>query len=727
MSDQPSPAGFAAPKPGRRPLIAALIAFLLAGAAAVGVVRQSEQYRLQEQRTYLTNLAGKHADAIQSSMQRDLSSTYALAALVRQGNGSIAKFDAIASEFLLYYPGAASLQLAPGGIVQHIVPLAGNEKAIGHNLLQDPTRNKEAFLARDTGHLTLAGPFQLKQGGLGAVGRLPVFLDDSQGKPSFWGFTVVLIRYPQALEGARLEQLTQQGFGYELWRTHPDSGKKQSIAASSAVALIDPVALPLSMPNGEWTLSVAPIKGWDDPLGLTLKSALGLLFSLLLGYLAKLLFKSREHERHLGALVQQRTAEIRATQAKLQVTFDAIPDLIWLNDAQGVYLDCNPMFERFFSVKKAAILGKTAYDIVAPEQVDSFREHDRQAIASGQPTVNEEWLTFAAVGRRDLFEIIRTPILDDDGQLVGLLGIAHDITERNRTQDEILSLNASLEERVQQRTEELQETQNQLLQSEKMASIGQLAAGVAHEINNPIGFVYSNLGSLEKYVQDAFSMIDSYEQAESAIADSAVRTRLQAAREKLDLAFLKEDLRALMAESKEGITRVKNIVQNLKDFSHVDTGDEWHYANLHAGINSTLNIVNNEIKYKAEVIKEYGDLPEVECLAAQLNQVFMNLLVNAAHAIEERGTITVRTGQQGQDVWVEIADSGKGIPSENLKKIFDPFFTTKPIGKGTGLGLSLSYGILQKHHGRIEVQSELGKGTTFRVWLPVRQPQQDNG
>ena len=276
-------------------------------------------------------------------------------------------------------------------------------------------------------------------------------------------------------------------------------------------------------------------------------------------------------------------------------------------------------------------------------------------------------------------------------------------------------------EELQRANQQLEAAHNQLLQSERMASIGQLAAGVAHEINNPIGYVYSNLGTLEKYVQDVFSMIDSYEQAEGAITDGTVRARLQTAREKLDLGFLKEDLSALMAESKDGITRVKQIVQNLKDFSHVDAADEWHYANLHDGINSTLNIVNNEIKYKAEVVNQYGDIPEVECLPSQLNQVFMNLLVNAVHAIEERGTITVRSGKEGKEVWVEIADTGKGIPPENLTKIFDPFFTTKPIGQGTGLGLSLSYGIIQKHHGRIEVQSEPGKGTAFRVWLPERQ------
>ncbi|MCX7192757.1 MAG: ATP-binding protein [Proteobacteria bacterium] len=295
--------------------------------------------------------------------------------------------------------------------------------------------------------------------------------------------------------------------------------------------------------------------------------------------------------------------------------------------------------------------------------------------------------------------------------------LRNELAERQRTE---LALKKEKEEQ-RYLIGQLEEAQSHLLQSEKMASIGQLAAGVAHEINNPIGYVYSNLAMLEKYVHDSFAMLDQYELAEGVITDVDVRTHLKNTRDRLDIAFIKQDLSALMTESKEGITRVKTIVQNLKDFSHVDILDEWQLVNLHSGIESTLNIVNNEIKYKAEVVREYGDLPFVECLSSQINQVFMNLLVNAAHAIEERGTISIRTGQQGDEVWVEIADTGSGIAPEHLKKIFDPFFTTKPIGKGTGLGLSLSYGIIQKHHGRIDVNSIVGKGTTFRVWLPIRQ------
>ncbi len=277
-------------------------------------------------------------------------------------------------------------------------------------------------------------------------------------------------------------------------------------------------------------------------------------------------------------------------------------------------------------------------------------------------------------------------------------------------------------EALQREIDERKQLESQLVQSEKLASLGQLAAGVAHEINNPIGFISSNLGTLDGYFKQLQDMLDAYREAENAIGSNEVIEQLGQVRERVELDFLREDIPLLIKESKEGIGRVGQIVKDLKEFSRVDPNQEWQWANLQQGIESTLNIVANELKYKADVVKEFQKLPDIECLPSQINQVIMNLIVNASQAIgPERGTITLRTGLEGETVSIEIVDTGIGIEPDNLQKIFDPFYTTKPVGQGTGLGLSLSYGIVKKHRGDISVRSEVGVGSTFRVELPVRQ------
>jgi two-component system, NtrC family, sensor kinase len=278
-------------------------------------------------------------------------------------------------------------------------------------------------------------------------------------------------------------------------------------------------------------------------------------------------------------------------------------------------------------------------------------------------------------------------------------------------------------ETLQGEIAERKHRESQLVQSEKLASIGQLAAGVAHEINNPIGFVCSNFGALQGYLDNLFELLGAYERAAAQLQSPETATRLARLREDLQFDYLKEDVPGLMRESRDGIERVRAIVQDLREFSQVDSAHTWQIAHLHAGIDSTLNIVASEVRAVADVVKAYGELPAIECQAAQVNQVVLNLVVNAAHAMGPgRGRITLTTGTEGDSVWLEVADTGSGIPPENLSRLFDPFFTTKPVGKGTGLGLSLSYGIVQRHHGRIEVDSQVGEGTRFRVVLPVRQP-----
>ncbi|MEK7738190.1 MAG: ATP-binding protein [Pseudomonadota bacterium] len=206
----------------------------------------------------------------------------------------------------------------------------------------------------------------------------------------------------------------------------------------------------------------------------------------------------------------------------------------------------------------------------------------------------------------------------------------------------------------------------------------------------------------------------------SGLSDTSLEA-LVSAKRGADLDFLREDVVALLAESRDGLNRVRKIVNDLKDFSHV--GEVvWQEADLNAGLESTLNVVWSELKYKAEMIKDYGELPRVRCVPAQINQVLMNLLVNAAQAIEVRGTITLSSRAEGDRVWIEIADTGKGMSPEIQKRIFEPFFTTKPVGQGTGLGLSVSYDIINKHGGHFDLSSTLGKGSSFRFWLPVAGP-----
>jgi len=410
-----------------------------------------------------------------------------------------------------------------------------------------------------------------------------------------------------------------------------------------------------------------------------------------------------------------------------------------------------PFYEKARPVMADFVVSGVGEELVDAYYKDKFRR------SASIPDAYEAEDFFRQLGESGRWlSVSAAPLRNEQGVVVGAIQVMQDITRQklaelslyqtqlhleqlvaNRT-DQLARANALLEEDVKQRevvetqllvrnaelTElnaRLSTAQAQLVQSEKLASIGQLAAGVAHEINNPIGYIFSNFNSLSTYLERLFAMLAAYEAAEAKVADRQVADGLAAMRKKVELDFLKEDIPVLMSESQEGIVRVRKIVQDLKDFSRVQDDSDWQWADLHQGIDATLNIVNNEVKYKADIVKQYGDLPEVECLPSEINQVVMNIVVNAAHSIgPARGAITIRTKAVGDRAVLEISDNGSGIAKENLARIFDPFFTTKPVGKGTGLGLSLSYGIIQKHRGQIEVESELGKGTTFRISLPIR-------
>ncbi len=420
-------------------------------------------------------------------------------------------------------------------------------------------------------------------------------------------------------------------------------------------------------------------------------------------------------------MTEQKRAEKMALESeqKFRTIFDSTADAMMLLDETG-FIDCNQATLKIFGYdSRAEFCSKHPADLSPPTQADGQDSLDKAnemiATAMEQGKNFFEWTHHRTNGENFPAEVLLTS-MQLEGKTV-LEAVVRDITERKQAEQLLQQQYQDLE----QANKELNDAQDQLLQSEKMASIGQLAAGVAHEINNPVGYVSSNINALKGYIRELLELFNHYESLESALPDNEAKQALLEFKQKLDIDFLKDDLDDLIKESLEGVDRVKKIVQDLKDFSHVDEAT-WEVADLHQGLDSTLNIVQNELKYKAEVIKEYGDIPNINCLPSQLNQIFMNLLVNAGHAIKDKGKIIIRSGCVGDNqVWIEIEDTGSGIDPENLKHIFEPFYTTKEVGKGTGLGLSLTYGIIKKHHGNIQVQSEVGKGTCFHITLPVQQ------
>ncbi|NMG76508.1 bifunctional diguanylate cyclase/phosphodiesterase [Aromatoleum diolicum] len=416
-----------------RPRVIGLAAFLLAAVTAAVLILQSEREARHVRRSEVADLIGDKAHEVENAVHHGLTATYALAALVRQGRGAVPDFEAVATEMLRYYPGADSLQLAPGGIIRRVVPVAENAKAIGHDLLADPARTKEAFLARDTGKLTLAGPFTLMQGGIGAVGRLPVFIDDENGHAQFWGFTTVLIRFPEVLSKAQLPQLVKRGFHYELWRIHPDTGLKQIIAASSQQPLVDAVDRTLGMPNGTWTLSVAPIDGWTHKSDLVLKLLLGLAFSSLLGWLAKQMAELRLHRRRLQVLVDERTAELAAREAKLAALIGSLPDLLFVMDESGRITELHSPDPSLLVAPAEHFLGRSYEESFPAEVAGDIRSGLIAIERDGQRREIEYSLDLPGGQRR--FSASMSQLSRLDGGPAGFIALVRDVSERKLAEE----------------------------------------------------------------------------------------------------------------------------------------------------------------------------------------------------------------------------------------------------------------------------------------------------
>jgi len=444
-----------------------------------------------------------------------------------------------------------------------------------------------------------------------------------------------------------------------------------------------------------------------------------------------------DQDRLVGILTQ--TDIFRAAQMRLQAEeekglelLDSSRASVYMLDAEGRTIYMNPAFMELLE------LDEPAEFIDQPFMPDRFwfnplgRTSFMARFSHGNVQMDELRLK-TAKGNPLYVSVVSTFLRDVHGRISGTHGTFQDITAKTLAEQS----STLAYQRLERANRELKQMQSQVLQNEKLASIGQLAAGVAHELNTPVGFVSGNFEALQKYVHCLRRFVVQYDKLAAMIdqpGDPEVRAQLaqiQGIRETMKIDFILEDIQSLFDESREGIERVTTIVRNLRDFSRSDAGDKWDDYNLNAGIEATLIVARNEIKYDADVVRDLGEVPAIPCHAGQINQVLLNVLVNAAQAIrsqgrpeKEKGTITVRTYATDEHVVCQISDNGPGIAPENMQRMFEPFFTTKPAGKGTGLGLSVSHDIVvNKHEGQLLVESSPGQGTTFTIKLPkTRQP-----
>lgn len=397
---------------------------------------------------------------------------------------------------------------------------------------------------------------------------------------------------------------------------------------------------------------------------------------------------------------------------------EAIPVPFGIVDGNGVVRAWNSRMGKLTGFAADAVSGRPLADLGASfaGAVDAVTEGRRSV---SLPLAMARDPDASGVGRA--LSIKLKPLFNGDGALDRIVLLASCEGDVFHGYDDIFNFIQSLSRDdllYDQAAERIEERQQKIMQSEKLAGIGHLAAGVAHEINNPVGYIYSNLNAMKDYVSDVVTLIDGLETIRGmAEGNGRLQEYVDNLKRHADLDFLKGDLVNVVSESLDGVERVKQIVKSLKDFSHIDDNEFTRY-DVVEGLEATLKVANNEIKYKADVQREYGSTEVIECLPSQINQVILNLLVNAAQAMRERGTITLRTGSDGKGVWFEVEDTGCGIEDKDVKRLFEPFYTTKPVGQGTGLGLSLSYSIVRKHGGDISVRSRPGTGTCFRVWLP---------
>jgi PAS domain S-box-containing protein len=465
----------------------------------------------------------------------------------------------------------------------------------------------------------------------------------------------------------------------------------------------------------------------DAVLGMTMV-ILGnvLFFVLLIGFTSGLL-------RRADSRRQSSEGKLSKERNLLRSLIDNVPDSIFIKDATGRYITCNLAHARFAGLTgPEEIAGKTVFDLHPPDIAKIYSGNDRAVMDGGQTLLGREEYLTDSHGQPQWAVVSKIPLFDERKAVIGLVGITRDITpqkkaelERQRAQEQLRDQNVQLQAMAaseREAHEALKRAQGQMVQAEKLAALGQLVAGVAHEINNPLSFVSNNIAVLQRDVKAIRSLLEMYQKTDAAVqaAMPDLSAEIRELCERVDLVYTLANLDEMMARSRDGLKRIQQIVKDLRDFARLDESD-LHEVDLNQGVESTVNIVRGRAKSRQVAVElDLHPLPAVACFPAKINQVIMNLVANAIDACPPNATVTVRTSRIESGVCIEVIDTGSGIEPRVLERIFDPFFTTKPQGEGTGLGLSISYGIVRDHQGTIEVDSTPGRGSRFSVKLPLR-------
>lgn len=630
--------------------------------------------KITKEKKYLAlQRAGAETTILANHLNQSISLTYTLDTLLREKDFAVDQgdLDRFATVLLRNHPYVSNLQYSPKGIVTYISPMAGNERAVGHNLLQDKKRNKEAFDAIEKRILTVAGPFELIQGGFALVARLPVFTGEDQ---AFWGFTAVLVKMEDLMRSTTIDTLTKRGYAWSLSRIHPDTQQPHIFYGNSDQLPDDAVQLTMQAPNATWHINIKPKEGWLAGAYwiIILSSAIVFTLALLFAYITYLVLREPLLMRDK---VERRTRELRASQEKLAKSENRLAQVaensemwIWEVDAKGLYTYCSDACERLFGFPANEVVGKKYfYDFFHPNIRDErkaqafdlfsrkapFKEFVNQNINQAGESV---WLSTSGV-----------PILDPSGKLLGYRGADIDITEQRRLIEE------------QKRTAQ-------------WVAVGRLAANMAHEINNPAQAIVSFAELIKEKPDDQRFILD--------IAERILKEGMKIG------GLTKTTLHYSKPKGKERtLESIKDLVNNVSPL--------------------TKNKLNKEeINLQVELAE---DLPKLFINGSEIEQCLINLLNNAIDALVDAGNgtrsrlidIYAQVDKAEGFLHLSIKDNGPGIPQQDIDKVKNAFFSTKPTDQGTGLGLAIVDDIMRNHGGSLNIESRQGHYAKFTLSFPL--------